>query len=432
MSVSAQHKTLTFQDLIPGGKNSYRFTPQYIWQLQWCDDHYIYSKSDSLLAALPTDRTEKVVFTLGQLNEKLLEVNLPASVSLPGFFVPDRKLPVLAFQYKNNRVHYNIKKGEIVAKYALDSDGSRWEYDATDGNIAYTKENNVFIITPDGITYTVTNETNKGIVCGTSVHQNEFGINKGLFWSPKGGALAFYRMDETMVSDYPVVNIRERIAKVEPFKYPMAGMKSHEVTVGVYNMNDRQTVWLKTGLPKEKYLTNIAWSPDGKSIYIAELNRGQDTCRLVRYNAITGERENELFVETNERYVEPQEPVLFLPENPLHFIWQSRRDGYNHLYLYNTDGKMIKQLTKGSWLVKEVCGFDTNGRNLFFMATAPRDVNSLDEGSPLEVYLWKLDMKTGKRKCMNTKTGVHGVSIDISGSYMIDQVSSPEIGRAHV
>ena len=429
ISVVSQEKELTFQDLIPGGRNSYRFSLQSIRQLQWCGDAYLYAKGDSMMTALPTDKKEKIAFTLEQLNEALSSAGFPATASMPGFSVPDKTVPVLAFQYRGNRLHYNPGTGKIVAKYALDKDGSRWEYDKANGNIAFTKDNNVYILSSDGVTDVVTNETDKGIVCGTSVHQNEFGINKGLFWSPKGDVLAYYRMDETMVTDYPVVNVMERIAEAEPFKYPMAGMTSHEVTVGVYRLSDKQTVWLKTGLPKEKYLTNIAWSPDGRNIYIAELNRGQDTCRLVRYNAETGVREKELFVETSKRYVEPQNPVMFLPDNPKQFIWQSYRDGYNHLYLYNTDGEMLRQLTKGSWIVKEIHGFDANAKNMFFTATAPRDVSSTDEGSPLETYLWKLDMKTGARKCMNPKTGVHSVSLNASGTYMVDYVSSPVIPR---
>ena len=427
--VVSQEKTLSFQDLIPGGRNNFRFTPQSIRQLQWCGDMYVYAKGDSLMAALPTDKVEKVAFTLERLNEVLTSAGLPTTASMPMFSVPDKKMPVLAFQYKEKRVHYNLKTNKIEASYALDKEGSRWEYDSANGNLAFTKGNNVFILSPDGATETVTNEADKGIVCGTSVHQNEFGIRKGLFWSPKGGALAFYRMDETMVADYPTVNIRERIAKAEPFKYPMAGMKSHEVTVGVYRLSDKQTIWLNTGLPKEKYLTNIVWSPDEKNIYIAELNRGQDTCRLVRYNAETGKREAELFVETSERYVEPLAPAMFLPDNPKQFLWQSYRDGYNHLYLYNTEGEMLKQLTKGSWIVKEVHGFDANARNLFFTSTAPRDANPTDEGNPLETYLWKLDMKTGANKCMNPKAGVHYVSLNASGTYMVDNVSSPVIPR---
>ena len=151
----------------------------------------------------------------------------------------------------------------------------------------------------------------------------------------------------------------------------MAGMKSHEVTVGVYNLSTGETVWLETGTPKEKFLTNIAWSPDEKSIYIAELNREQNEMNLVRYSALTGKKEAVLFTETNEHYVEPQYSVLFLPNDPGKFIWQSQKDGYNHLYLYDTTGKQLKQLTQGEWVVTQVIGFDAKGENLFITSTQP-------------------------------------------------------------
>ena len=156
--------------------------------------------------------------------------------------------------------------------------------------------------TSDGKEFAVTNETDEGIVCGQSVHRNEFGINNGIFWSPEGNLLAFYRMDETMVTDYLLVDVSERVAKLKNIKYPMAGMKSHHVTVGVYNPATQQTIYLKTGTPKETYLTNVTWSPDEKSIYIAEINRGQDTCKLRYYDATTGELQNTFFTEIHAQY----------------------------------------------------------------------------------------------------------------------------------
>ncbi|MDR0844019.1 MAG: S9 family peptidase [Tannerella sp.] len=428
MQSVAQEKSLTLQDVIPGGKNNFRFSLQSLRQLQWCGDKYVYVKGDSLLAALPTDKTEQVAFTLEQLNGKLTAAGLPTTATMPTFFVPSPKQPVLAFQYKNNRVHYDLNTHQIVAKYTLDSKWKNQEYCEATGYLAYTEGQNVFVLSPESQSNTVTNETEDGIVCGTSVHQNEFGIHKGLFWSPNGAALAFYRMDERMVTEYPIVNIEARKAEVEPVRYPMAGMKSHEVTVGVYRLSDGRTIWLKTGLPKEKYLTNIAWSPDGESIYIAELNREQNEYHLVRYNASTGEREAELFTESNERYVEPQTPALFLPNDPTRFIWQSQRDGYNHLYLYDINGKLLKQLTSGKWIVSNVQGFDEKGANLFFAATAPLS-GVADEGSPLENYTWQLNLKTGVRTCLNTKPGVHQVRLSPSGLYAIDQTSSPSIPR---
>jgi dipeptidyl aminopeptidase/acylaminoacyl peptidase len=430
MQPSAQEKVLTLQDLIPGGRNQYRFVPRDLKQLQWCGDACFYVKGDSLLTALPTDKTEQVAFTLTQLNAALESAGYPSTATMPTFSVPYPKQPgLLAFEYKNRRIHYDLKKNRVASGYTLGAQWENIEFCEANGYLAYTEKNNVHILSPDNRISAVTGETEDGIVCGVSVHQEEFGISKGLFWSPQGDALAFYRMDERMVTDYPVVNIHARVAKAEPFKYPMAGMKSHEVTVGVYHLSDGQVAWLQTGAPKEKYLTNIAWSPDGKSVYIAELNREQDECRLVRYNARTGEKEAVLFTERNERYVEPQHPVLFLPQDPSRFIWQSQRDGYNHLYLYDVDGKLLKQLTSGKWMVTDVHGFDEKGAALFFAATAPCTANPDDEGNPLENHTWQLNLKTGVRTCVNAKPGVHQVIISPSGLYAIDRMASPAVPR---
>ena len=300
-------------------------------------------------------------------------------------------------------------------------------------NLAFTEGNNVHILSPDGRNTIVTRETQDGIVCGQAVHQREFGITKGMFWSPKGSALAFYRMDERMVTAYPLVNIDTRCATPVPHKYPMAGMKSHEVTVGVYQVATGQTVWLETGLPKEKYLTNIAWSPDEKSIYIAELNREQNEMHLVRYSALTGKKEADLFdlfTETDRCYVEPQHPVLFLPNDPDKFIWQSEADGYNHLYLYDTTGKELRKLTGGEWVVTKVLGFSKDGNKVIFEGTAPHPVSPNMQGTGMQRYIWETDLRTGDiMNCLSWKVGVHRWLLSPSGEYAIDYVSSPSTPR---
>ena len=307
---------------------------------------------------------------------------------------------------------------------------ANYDFCPATNNLAFTEGNNVHILSPDGRNTIVTRETQDGIVCGQAVHQREFGITKGMFWSPKGSALAFYRMDERMVTAYPLVNIDTRCATPVPHKYPMAGMKSHEVTVGVYQVATGQTVWLETGLPKEKYLTNIAWSPDEKSIYIAELNREQNEMHLVRYSALTGKKEADLFTETDRCYVEPQHPVLFLPNDPDKFIWQSEADGYNHLYLYDTTGKELRKLTGGEWVVTKVLGFSKDGNKVIFEGTAPHPVSPNMQGTGMQRYIWETDLRTGDiMNCLSWKVGVHRWLLSPSGEYAIDYVSSPSTPR---
>lgn len=281
---------------------------------------------------------------------------------------------------------------------------------------AHTVQNNLFVTYADGTDYQVTNEP-KGIVCGQSVHRNEFGIEGGIFWSPQRNLLAFYRMDESMVTDYPQVNHTTRISTFEPDKYPMAGMTSHVVTVGVFNPETKETVWLKTGDTTNRYLTNISWSPDEKSIYIIELNRDQNHSWLVRYNAITGDKEAVLFEETNDKYVEPEHPLTFIPWNSDLFIYQSQRNGYNHLYLYNTKGELQKQLTDGKWIVNNIVGFNDKKKLLIYQSR---------ETSPLSTTTWKLNMKNGKRTLLGASEGQHRVNLSESGNFLIDSYSTPD------
>ena len=433
LCVMAQKKDLTLQDLIPGGKNYAKFQPENKSVIWVGDDMYLEMEGKDAYTGAKPNHYPEIRVSRTTLNKKLQEMGLDTLSRLPKFTVPYKDKSVLAFSHKGHTLHYDLEESRIVADYTMPKAGENYDFCPANHSFAFTEGQNLKVLLPDGTIKDVTNEDKPGIVCGTSVHQNEFGIRKGTFWSPNGSALAFYRMDESMVTDYPFVNIDKRVATAEPHKYPMAGMKSHHVTVGVYNLASGKTTWLKTGTPKEKYLTNIAWSPDEQTIYIAELNRGQDTMKLVAYSAITGEKKALLFTETDEHYVEPQHPALFVPGHPEQFIWQSERDGYNHLYLYNTKGELLKQLTKGEWVVLSVEGFDEKGENLFYTATKPHPLSSYSYGTPLCMTNWKLNLKKGESVCLNHEAimvnGVHRAEVSPSGKYIVDTYSSWDIPR---
>lgn len=427
MSSIAQDKQFTIQDLIPGGRSSMRFVPRSIRQLQWLGDNYIYVRGDTLMQG-DCNGQESIALTLENLNKAFSAAGLETTKMMPYFSIPDNTKKILVFNTRRHLLHYDMTKGAIIADYQIEKDARNQDFCNENGYFAYTIGNNLRIVSPENKITEITHETNPGVVCGRSVHQNEFGIHKGTFWSPKGSALAFYRMDESMVAEYPLVNIDTRIATVEPFKYPMAGTKSHEVTIGIYNFSTGTTVFLETGLPKEKYLTNIAWSPDEKNIYIAELNREQNDMHLVRFSAVTGKKEIELFEETDSRYVEPTHAPLFRPNHPDQFIWQSERDGFNHAYLFNTDGKLIRQLTKGEWVVTDIQGFDSKGDYLFVTGTAP--MSGKGKGSSMQSYTWRVDVKSGKMTCLTKEIGVHYTNVNPSGNYMIDNFQSPSVPRS--
>ena len=264
------------------------------------------------------------------------------------------------------------------------------------------------------------------IVLGESVHRNEFGINGGLFWSPKGNRLAFYRMDQSMVVDYPIVNTKAREAEVRNIKYPMAGMKSHEVTVGVWDATAQKLVYLNTARDttvheREMYLTNIAWSPDEKYVFIAKVNREQNHMWLEQYDAVSGAFMKVLFEETDPRYVEPCEPMIFTPKGD-QFLWFSMRDGYKHLYLYNIDGTLVKQVTEGAYEVEGFIQFDKKGENIFIYANK-------DNLAGRDAY--RVNLKKGTMECLtmqeNGLHGTHTIALNEQGTMWVDLWSSVNV-----
>lgn len=416
MAQDTTNNQLTLDDLIPGGK-SYKLRPTTLNRLSWDNDTPTYIKGDTIWSISVVDKNKKeAIIDKNTINNILASNNQKGVKNMFGvsFVYPESESVILVEEGINNYL-IDIDKKVLIDTYILPSNAQNKDFSKESKSYAYTKGNNLYILEASGEEISVTDDFKPNIVNGQSVHQREFGIDKGTFWSPSGRKLAYYKMDESMVTDYPLVDASTRTATLKDIKYPMAGMKSHQVKVGVFDPSTQKTVILKTGFPKEKYLTNIAWSPDEESIYVAELNRGQDTCKLNRYNATSGKLEKTLFTESHSKYVEPENPVLFLKNNSNQFVWQSKRDGYNHLYLYDTNGSLIQQITNGNWDVTEMLGFDQSGNNLIYIST---------EESPIEKHIYEVNLKNGKRTQLSKAEGVHTAQLSPSGKYILDSYNS--------
>ncbi len=421
ISMNAQEKSLTLEELLPGGKNYSNFVPKLPFQARWFGDQIVMSNKDTLYIVNPEAKSKKTVLITNEELRKLLSED-KVNVSQVTFLKTgglDAASVVLPDKNGSERILFDIKNKQVLKKIKQEKNWENIDFCPENQRIAFTVDNNLYLSDENNsFPVEVAKDQNKNIVNGQSVHRNEFGINKGTFWSPEGNFLAFYRMDESMVGDYPLVDISAREAELKSIKYPMAGMASHEVAVGVHNLSSGRNIFLKTGEPKDRYFTNLSWSVDEKYLYIAELNRAQDTCTVNCYDAQTGNKERTLFVETNEKYVEPQEPLLFLKRNPELFIWQSKRDGYNQLYLYRTDGTLIKKLTSAKADVIQVLGLDEKEQFIFFMS---------NELNPLETQLYKVNIETAERTQLTFDPGVHSALLSSSGKYLLDHYSNQQV-----
>jgi len=407
----AQQKLLTIDDLV-----NRRLNPSNLSNLQWrSNNQFTWNANNCIVQSALKTTTTDTILTLDQLNAVIEKNQQKKLKGIPAGKWEDEN----TFRFTNDSkfFRFSILTKTLVLVNSFDKEGKNAEFEPVTGRIAYTKENNL-LISDNGNTIAVTNDEEKGIINGQTVHRNEFGITDGIFWSPKGNLLAFYRMDETMVTEYPLVDINERIAKVEYTRYPMAGMASHHVTVGIFDPVKNQVIFLKTGEPADQYLTNISWSPDEKYIFIAVLNRDQNHMWLNKYDAITGNFMKTLFEETDKEYVEPLNGMYFLKTNPSQFIWQSRRDGFNHLYLYDINGNLVKQLTKGSWEVTAFQGFDPKETKIFYTST---------QESPLERHLYSTELNTGKTIKYTSGKGTHATLLSPDCKNIIDRLSSVEV-----
>jgi dipeptidyl-peptidase-4 len=424
LSVNAfsQSKVLTLEDIYT---KRLLLNPKTMKQLSWVAKTNLYSYVDMKMLIRGNVENDKrdTLLRLDSLSESVKKLGDNDLTAFPAITWLD--LNSFYFNVNNKIYSYDINKKSVSVLSTLNEKAENTDVAEKTLNVAYTVKNNLYVVV-NGKETAVTSDTNKNIVNGKSVHRDEFGITKGTFWSPTGNLLAFCRMDQTMVTDYPIVhidNLSDRIAEEEDMKYPMAGMASHHVTVGVYNPVTQKKIFLKTGEPAEQYLTNITWSPDEKYIFIQVLNRAQNHMWLNKYDATTGDFVKTLFEETNDKYVEPQHPLYFLPTKPDRFIYQSQCDGYNHLYLYDTDGKLIRQLTKGNWMVTDFIGTDATDSKVFYMSTAV---------SPLERHLYSVELKSGKTIKISSVSGMHTALVSSDGKFVIDNYTSTNIASEYV
>ena len=395
VSMSAQDKLFTLEDLNFGGKNYANLRPQNMW-LTWWGEKLIQTDVEECYTIDTRTGKKSLLFTLEDIN-KMAGSNDESYVRHlmnARFPYPDK--PIVALGNRKAFILLDFETKNIVWQDSISGQEAN-DWNSVSRATAYVEDNQLYVVDGEGKKHQLSADGSRDIVYGQSVHRNEFGIRKGTFWSPKGNRLAFYRMDQSMVTDYPQVDIFPRSASYEPDKYPMAGMTSHKVTVGVYDVKADKTIYLQAGDPTDRYFTNIAWSPDEKTIYMFELNRKQNDCRLVSYDAKSGEKIAELYHETSDKYVEPQNPIQFLPWDETKFIMQSQKDGYNHLYLFDVSGKELKQITSGKWVVLNVVGFNTKTKSILILS---------NETHPMNSNLYTVNIKNGKRRLMGKGIGV--------------------------
>ncbi len=297
------------------------------------------------------------------------------------------------------------------------------------GAYAFTAGRSLYIFN-EGIECVAESESPQ-ITYGQTVSRNEFGIDGGIFWSPDGSKLAFYRKDESKVTEFPLLDITSRTGSLVSIKYPMNGMESENVRLGVYDLATKTTVYCDADeYGYDQYLTNISWSPDSKNVIIQVLDRSQKHLKMNMYRSCDGSFARTILTEDNSRYVEPLDPVHFL-KGTYSFIYRTdNRDGYRNLYLCDTLGT-IRRITS---VDADVAYIDNDGKNIFYTSA---------EVSPVENHLFKISIKPDRKGSvekarlgnpvrLTAEEGWHNISLSADCSKFIDTYSSFNVPGATV
>ena len=300
-------------------------------------------------------------------------------------------------------------------------------FKSCNGRTAFTAGKSLYMCDSEGNVTPVALSTDPEITYGQFVSRNEFGINDGIFWSPEGNRLAFYCKDESKVTSFPLLDITTRTGSLREIKYPMAGMDSESVGLGIYDIAAGKTVYIKADdFGYDRYLTNISWTPDESHVLVQVVDRSQKHTRLNMYDAATGAFVKTLLTEDDEQYTEPLDPVWFVKGCDNLFIYRTaNRDGYRNLYLCDLNG----EITRLTAVDADVAYIANDGRHVYYTSA---------EVSPIENHLFRISIKPGKAaaskgiaavKCgkaerLTTEAGWHDIAMSPDCGYFVDSWSN--------
>ncbi|GIZ15796.1 S9 family peptidase [Capnocytophaga catalasegens] len=408
--VRAQEKTISTVDATLG--YWYGLYPETLYNLQWLKDTnaYVYATEQSFVIT-DAQTNKQTTISISDLKKTYPDIKKYPQIQ----YIDSH---ILVFRDDKSYQLYDYVAQKPFQFIEIDENAQNDVFNKQNNAVAYTIDNNLYIGTSQNAKIAVTNHQNSEIVSGQSIHRNEFGIKKGIFWSPNGNYLAFYEKNESNVTNYPLVDINTTPSSLKNIKYPMAGMPSEQAKVGIFNLKTQKVIYLDINTTDEHYLTNLSWSLDEKYILLAEINRAQNQYDLNRYDVVSGKKINTILTEKNDKWVEPENPAVFLPKSNNEFLWLSEKDGFMNVYLYNINGKLIKQLTNFQWVVQEIIGFDNKGENIFISGTG------ID---PREQKTFKIHLKSGKYENITPSEGTHNTQLSYNGNFLIDQFSNIQL-----
>jgi dipeptidyl-peptidase-4 len=283
--------------------------------------------------------------------------------------------------------------------------------------IAYAYENNLYVLDLiSNVTIQITSDGKKNeIINGITdwVYEEEFAFVKAYEWNASGDKIAFIRFDEKEVPEFSMDMYNQGLYPTqEVFKYPKAGEKNALVSLHIYDLKANKKSDINLGNYTDFYIPRIKWTNDSNTLSAQILNRHQNLLNLHFINATNGVS-NLVLKDQDAAYVDVTDNLTFLADNS--FIWTSEKDGFNHIYHYDKNGKLKNQITKGNWEVTSYYGYDANSGKVFYQSVENGSINR-------DVY--SIDLKGKNKKRLTKQTGTNDATFSPKFDYFINSFSS--------
>ena len=420
LNISAQEKKpINFEHIFDG-----TFSPNNVQNVRWMNDGRFYtaSRGQQVVRFNILDGSELVLFD----GSEFVSDDMPSGFLLQGyeFSADEKKLfmrtNVEQIWRRSTREDYYVYDIASKSLDKLTSTGRKQQFAelSPKGNrAAFVRDNNLFWI--DLASGTETRITDDGefnkIINGAAdwVYEEEFGFAKAWFWSPDGNKIAFYRFDEERVKEFFMTEWGELYPGLTRFKYPKAGEENAIVSIHVYDLETGQTTSMDVGEEEDQYIPRINWTNSSNTLAIRRMNRLQNQQDLLFADVSTGETRI-IMTEKSEGWLDVHDDLVFL-KNGKQFLYTSEKDGYNHVYLYDMEGKELNQVTKGEWEVTNVVGFNERRHTLYFVST---------EESPLQRHLYQIRVDGKRKKQLSEGEGWHIINMSRDYKYYIDTYSN--------
>ncbi len=326
---------------------------------------------------------------------------------------------LMKFHFRNEVFTFNRKTGEIRRRTQNNEPEDNSAFSPDGGKIAFTRDNDLWVIDIEsGAESRLTANGSDSLLNGVLdwVYEEELftrGNSLGFWWSPDSKKIAFLQFDESSVPKFPIVDFMPVHNTTGRQYYPFPGDPAPIVRVGVADLSGTQPTWIKVDAADDAYIPRIWWLRDGEHLAVEKLNRAQDRLSLFIADVRTGDA-REILADSSDSWVEVTDATHFY-EKKGRFIWNSDRDGFSHLYVYDDDGALVRGLTEGPWEVSDLNEVDEERGIVYFTGL---------ENSPLERQLYRVSEKGGQVTRLTQRAGTHSVTFSPDCRYYFDRFSS--------